>query len=77
MNRQCAICGQRTLSSRYYFCTKCYKIWYLPNKEEPWIKFLMAEEKKRGRLEKLSQNDIYFEDIENVEDVEDIADLYK
>lgn len=49
--RQCIICNRVIGKAKGEFCNKHYKEVYLPNKDTPWMKFLLSDTRKTNRKE--------------------------
>ena len=62
-NRECCICGKPTASVRFFFCKPCYEGWFKSYRDEAWLKYLVAQEQYRSRLQVKASNDISLEDL--------------
>lgn len=62
--KYCCICGKRIYNMKHYFCSVCYKTWYIPYGNVAWIRFLINSEQQNYRLNRESKNNITLEELE-------------
>ena len=64
MTRECCICQENTYNAKYIFCTKCYREWAIPCKDEPWLKFLVNDAQSTYRKDTKAMNNLSLDQIE-------------